>query len=205
MLISVMTHTVLECTKELQPAHPLDNHINPGLPVTEIAAELLKFAFVVWGPPARQQKFGEFLIMQRRTLLLVLSGLPLLARADGLGSLASALKDPLIALLTSQLNVNDDQAKGGMGSLLTLLKEKLSLNDFGKITKLVPNASKYMSLAKSLGAVTGPVKNKAGLNGALGKLGMDADTSAKFVPTITDYLGKLGGDTTKTLLAKALQ
>jgi len=45
----------------------------------------------------------------------------------------------------------------------------------------------------------------AGLNGALCKLGMDADTSAKFVPTITDYLGKLGGDPTKKLLAKALQ
>lgn len=143
--------------------------------------------------------------MKRRTLLLALSAAPFIAHADSFGALATALQDPLIGLLTNQLSVNDDQAKGGVGSLLTLLKEKLSLKDFASITKLVPNASKYMGVATSSGAVSGPLKNMAGLNGALDKLGMNADTTAKFVPTITHYLGKIGGDTTKALLAKALQ
>lgn len=143
--------------------------------------------------------------MNRRDLFLALSVLPFSARAMDFGSLAAAVKDPLIALVMNQLNINDDQAKGGVGSVLTLLKEKLSLKDFGKIAKLVPNAAKYMDSAKSLGAVSGPLKNAAGLNGALGKLGMDTDTTAKFVPTVTDFLGNAGGDKVKGLLAKALQ
>jgi len=42
-----------------------------------------------------------------------------------------------------------------------------------------------------------------GLNTALGSLGISPETVSKFVPTITDYLGKLGGDDAKNLLQKA--
>lgn len=143
--------------------------------------------------------------MNRRDLLLTLSILPFAASALDLGSLASAAKDPLIGLLTNKLKVNDNQAQGGMGSLLTLLKEKLSLNDFSRITKLVPNATKYMDMAKSLGAVAGPLKNMSGLQNSFGKLGMDSNTAAKFVPTVTDFLGSAGGDKIKGLVSKALQ
>jgi hypothetical protein len=70
---------------------------------------------------------------------------------------------------------------------------------------LVPGASGYLDSAKKLGAVTGPLKNLEGLNGALGKLGMNADTVAQFTPLVTNYLGKLGGPTVQNLLAGALQ
>jgi len=49
----------------------------------------------------------------------------------------------------------------------------------------VPGASGYLENAKKLGAVTGPLNNLPGLNGALGKLGMRPDTVAKFTPTVT--------------------
>jgi len=41
----------------------------------------------------------------------------------------------------------------------------------------------------------------AGLNGALGKLGMNPETVAKFTPTVTDYLGKAGGSGVQSMLA----
>jgi hypothetical protein len=34
--------------------------------------------------------------------------------------------------------------------------------------------------------VTGPLGNLAGLTGALGKLGINPETAAKFVPMVTD-------------------
>ncbi|MGC3982726.1 MAG: DUF2780 domain-containing protein [Steroidobacteraceae bacterium] len=143
--------------------------------------------------------------MNRRHALLLLAGLPLATRAQTLKNLAGSLKDPLISLLSSQLGVTDNQAKGGVGSFLTLAKEKLPAADFSKITNLLPNAGKYMELAKTLGAVAGPLKNAAGLNGSLGKLGMNSDTVAKFVPTVTDFLGKAGGSTVTNLLATVLK
>ena len=146
--------------------------------------------------------------MKRRTVLTVLAALPLAVHAQvplKTDSLTSALKNPLMGALTSQLGVSEDQARGGIGSYLTLLQEKLAKGDFDKIASLVPGASGYLDSAKQLGAVAGPLKNLQGLNGALGKLGMNADTVAKFTPLVTDYLGKLGGPTVQGLLAGALK
>ena len=145
--------------------------------------------------------------MNRRIVLLATLALPLAAaaQAPSLGSLASGLKDPLLKALTSQLGVTEDQAKGGIGSYLTLAQEKLAKGDFDKIASLVPGASKYMETAKKLGAVTGPLKNVAGLNGSLTRLGMKSDTVAKFAPTVTNYLGTVGGDGVKQMLAGMLK
>jgi Protein of unknown function VcgC/VcgE (DUF2780) len=93
----------------------------------------------------------------------------------------------------------------GVGSYLTLLQEKLAKGDFDKIASLVPGASGYLESAKKLGAVTGPLKDLQGLNGALGKLGMNAETVAKFTPAVTNYLGKLGGPNVQSMLAGALK
>ena len=145
--------------------------------------------------------------MNRRMLLLATLSLPLtaLAQTPSLSSLASGLKDPLLNVLKSQLGVTEDQAKGGVGSYLLLAQEKLAKGDFDKVAALVPGASKYMDSAKKLGAVTGPLKNAAGLNGALSKLGMKSETASRFAPAVTDYLGTAGGDSVKTMLAGILK
>ena len=141
--------------------------------------------------------------MNRRTALATLIiALPIVAHAQGssLGSLAGALKDPLTSMLMSKLGVTENQAKGGIGSYLTLAKEKLAKGDFDKIASLLPGASKYMESAKQLGAVAGPLGNLAGLNCALGKHGMKPETVTAFAPTVTDYIGKAGGaDVSKML------
>jgi hypothetical protein len=145
--------------------------------------------------------------MNRRILLLATLSIPFAATAQtpSLGSLTSGLKDPLLKAVTSQLGVTEDQAKGGIGSYLTLAQEKLAKGDFDKIAALVPGASKYMETAKKLGAVAGPLKNVAGLNSSLGKLGMKPETVSKFAPTVTSYLGTAGGDSVKQMLAGMLK
>jgi hypothetical protein len=116
-----------------------------------------------------------------------------------------SMKDPLTGLLKGQLGVTEDQAAGGVGSILTLAQEKLIKGDFDKITQVVPGASKYMAQAKSLGAVTGPIKDMKGLQAALGRLAMSPEVQAKFVPAVTDYIGKAGGGSVQKLLAGALK
>ena len=146
--------------------------------------------------------------MQRRTVLAALGALPPTVHAQTPSipeGLTSALKSPLLGALTSQLGLSEDQARGDMGSYLTLLQEKLAKGDFDQIASLVPGASGYLESAKKLGAVTGPLKNLQGLNGALGKLGMNAETVAKFTPLVTNYLGKAGGPTVQSMLAGALK
>ena len=56
----------------------------------------------------------------------------------------------------------------------------------------------------SLGAVTGPLGNLAGLNSALGRLGIRSDKAAKFVPAVTDFVSKAGGPEVGQLLSGAL-
>lgn len=145
--------------------------------------------------------------MNRRSILFGLCALPIAAHAQmpDLGGLATSLKDPLTKLLSSKLGVTETQAKGGIGSYLTLAQEKLAKGDFDRIAALVPGASKYMDQAKQLGAVAGPLKNLAGLNSSLGKLGMQPEAVAKFAPTVTDYIGKAGGAGVQKMLGAVIK
>jgi hypothetical protein len=148
--------------------------------------------------------------MNRRYLLLfsatlLVAGLPMTTEAQSLSDLTSAAKDPLVSMLTSKLGVTENQAKGGMGSMLALAKEKMASADFSKLTGLLPQAAKYQESAKQLGAVTGPVKNSTGLNAAFAKLGIKPETAALFVPTVADYVGKIGGAGAKNMLLAALK
>jgi len=112
--------------------------------------------------------------------------------------------DTLTQLLTSQLGVTQNQATGGVGSVLTLAKEKMSSLDFNTITALIPGADTLMKTSKDLGAVTGPIGNKAGLEAAFSRLGMGADNIPKFIQTMGDFVGKTGGDSARNLLASLL-
>lgn len=145
--------------------------------------------------------------MNRRWIVGALAALPVVAGAQTLDSLKGLLSsaDPVVGALKSALGVTDNQAEGGLGSILTLAREHLAAGDFDKIAAVVPGAQKYLDAAKKLGAVTGPVTNSAGLNAAYSRLGIAPDTAAKFTPTVLDAVGKIGGESARNLLAGALK
>ncbi|MBA5866354.1 MAG: hypothetical protein GDA67_06600 [Nitrospira sp. CR1.3] len=118
---------------------------------------------------------------------------------------STGLTDVLVKSLTSQLNVTADQAKGGVGSTLSLAKEKLNGADFSSLTKYIPGSDTYMKAAKDLGAVTGPIKDQAGLTSAFSRLGMGQDMVPKFSQTLSDYVGKAGGEQAKNMLAAVMR
>jgi hypothetical protein len=140
--------------------------------------------------------------MRRRTVTMGLVALPL--ALSGCASTKS-MTDPLITGLTSSLGVTENQAMGGTGSILTLAQEKLAKGEFDQIAKVIPGSTKYLDMAKSLGAVTGPLGNRSGLNSALTRLGISPTTAAKFVPAVTDFVGKAGGADVANMLSSALK
>ena len=113
--------------------------------------------------------------------------------------------DVLVNLLTSQLGVTSNQATGGVGSILSLAKEKLSGMDFNTLSKLIPGAETFMKAAKESGAVTGTIGDQAGLQSAFSRLGMGSDLVGKFSGVLSDFVGKAGGEPAKTLLASVLK
>jgi hypothetical protein len=113
--------------------------------------------------------------------------------------------DILTGLLTNQLGVTSNQATGGVGSILSLAKERLPSTDFTTLTKLIPGADSYMNTAKNLGAVTGPVGDRAGLTSAFSRLGMGSDMVPKFTQILSDFVGKAGGQPASNLVMQAVK
>jgi hypothetical protein len=153
--------------------------------------------------------------MQRRNFLLAigLAGLATSNQASATDPLSTdALKssvlgagsNALMGSLTSKLGVTQSQAEGGVGSILKLAQEKLVKGDFDKIAAAIPGSQKYLDTAKSLGAYSGAIGNLAGLNSSLAKLGIPPETAAKFLPLVTDFVGKVGGEKVGALLKSAL-
>jgi uncharacterized protein VcgC/VcgE DUF2780 len=138
--------------------------------------------------------------MNRRAVIGGFALMPLIV--TGCASTES-ITDPLAAL-TGSLGLTQNQAACGLGSVLTLAQEKLVKGDFDKVAAAIPGASRYLDQAKSLGAVVGPIGNLAGLNSALGRLGISPDTAAKFVPAVTDLVSKAGGSSVGNLLSGVL-
>jgi len=123
-------------------------------------------------------------------------------------SVSSALgggSNPLMGMLTSSLGVTQQQAEGGVGSILKLANEKLVKGDFDQVAALIPGASKYMDTAKKLGAYAGQIGDLAGLTSSLGKLGISPDKAAQFIPAVTDFVGKAGGSELGGKLAAVLK
>ena len=142
--------------------------------------------------------------MQRRAWVPLLIVTALLQ--GGCGAMQSmGATDILTGLLTNQLGVTSNQAVGGVGSILSLAKERLSSIDFTTLTKLIPGADSYMKSARDLGAVTGPINDRAGLTSAFSRLGMGSDMVPKFTQILSDFVGKAGGQSASNLVMQAVQ
>jgi hypothetical protein len=140
--------------------------------------------------------------MQRRTLLV--TGLIALMLAGAVAAPPALGQFDAMSLLRRTLGMSEDQMEGGLGSILTLAQEKLAAGDFDKIASVIPGASGYLEKAKELGAVIGPLGNVEGLNGALGRLGIDQETAERFVPAVKDLVSRLGGQDIGNLLGGVL-
>ena len=126
----------------------------------------------------------------------------------------------LIQQLMEQLGIKEDQAKGGVGAVLKLAKDKLPGGDFSKLQEMIPGAQDLLGAApdssggvmgaiggmlSKLGGKAGSLGNLAGLAAGFEKLGLDKSMIQKFASTILGYVRGKGGDSVAGVLEGVLK
>ena len=125
----------------------------------------------------------------------------------------------LLQMLTSQLGISDDQAKGGSGLLFKMVKEKLDASEFSQIASAVPGIDDLISSAPEPGGLAGALGSLASsFGGSAAKLGdlsslasgfkaldLDSNLIAQFVPVILSFVQSKGGDVAKSILERVLK
>jgi hypothetical protein len=124
----------------------------------------------------------------------------------------------LVQQLISNLGLSEEQAQGGAGLLLGLLKDKLPETDFAQVSGVVPDSEGLIDKAPEagggLGGLLGGVASSLGgsqlgdlasLAGGFSKLGLDADMIGKFVPILLSFLESKGGEDLAGIVSKVLE
>lgn len=126
---------------------------------------------------------------------------------------AQAQVEDLVQTLSSQLGISGEQASGGAGALFEYAKNNLSPDDFATIAKGIPGMDSMLIMAPEpenssamgkagnvLGDADSSLGGMAGLASSFESLGLNGDMVSKFVPIVTDYVGKMSGDQAKQIL-----
>jgi len=125
----------------------------------------------------------------------------------------------ILNMLTDQLGVTEEQAKGGAGAIFSLAKEKLGDGDFSKVAEAIPGMDDLLGAAPASGGLAGMVgglasklgggaeklAGLASLAGGFKGLGLDSGMAGKFIPIILSFVQSKGGDSIKSLLAGVLK
>ncbi|MEZ9819329.1 DUF2780 domain-containing protein [Shewanella sp. 10N.286.45.A1] len=159
------------------------------------------------------------------TFLAMLSLVSTQASAYGLDSLTevtNAVSKPsessdLVGSVMSQLGLSQDQAEGGLGSLLSLAQSSLGSSDFSSISDSIPgidgllgavpeldNESGMSGLLSKAGGFGESLQGGAMVYDAFEKLGISKDLAAPMVDIVKGYLDANGTSGTSDLLMKGL-
>ncbi|MEZ9199802.1 DUF2780 domain-containing protein [Shewanella sp. 10N.286.54.B9] len=159
------------------------------------------------------------------TFLAMLSLVSTQATAYGLDSLTevtNAVSKPsessdLVGNVMSQLGLSQDQAEGGLGSLLSLAQSSLGSSDFSSISDSIPgidgllgavpeldNESGMSGLLSKAGGFGESLQGGAMVYDAFEKLGISKELAAPMVDIVKGYLDANGTSGTSDLLMKGL-
>ena len=128
----------------------------------------------------------------------------------------------LVDMLTSGLNVNTDQASGGMGAILNYVKNNVSTDQFGQLAKSLPGVEGLVSQMPDLSKLSSGSSDSLG--GLLDKaseyseslksindvkkqfeaLGLDPAMISNFISTAQSYLNTEQGQQAKKLFTEGL-
>jgi hypothetical protein len=115
--------------------------------------------------------------------------------------LSSLTSEPTVMALAKQTGVTANQAVGGLGAILSLAKNKVSAEDFGKLTSGLPSAEKYMQAAGDMGVKGDDIKDAVDLKDAYKKLGMNEQAASDFSPAAINFVRSAGGEAAAGVLS----
>ncbi|WOT05449.1 DUF2780 domain-containing protein [Shewanella youngdeokensis] len=123
----------------------------------------------------------------------------------------------LVGTVMSQLDLNQGQAEGGLGSLLSLAQSSLGSSDFSSIADSIPGIDSLLSAAPAADSGSGlsGLLSKAGSLGsslqggamvydAFEKLGISKSLAAPMIDIVKSYLDTNGTAGTSDLLIQGL-
>lgn len=139
-------------------------------------------------------------------MLLLSTTVSHIAAADILSDAKNMMgDDALLGSLASSLDMDAEQAGGGIGSILSLAQNKLPAADYESIAASLPGADKYLKMAKDAGVLTDPITDVGRLNSAMEKLGISSEASSALYSKLGDLVGTTAGGDLKDSLMGLLQ
>ncbi len=110
------------------------------------------------------------------------------------GSSTPEVKKPSMTnQISKDLGMSKSQTEAGLGAMMMLSKNKLSPDDFSKLSSSIPGTNDLIDKATGLGVLPGSVGTTADIIQVLSKLGVSPVTAAKFVPEVLKLSKTLGG------------
>ena len=98
--------------------------------------------------------------------------------------------------ISKDLGITNSQTEAGLGAMMMLSKEKLSPDDYSKLSKGIPGGGdSYINKATNLGVLPGSVGTSADIIKVLGMVGVGPVQAAKFTGEVLKFTGSLGGST----------
>jgi len=130
----------------------------------------------------------------------------------------------LVEMLTSSLNVNTEQASGGMGAILNYVKNNVSTEEFVQLAQSLPGVDGLVSQMPDISKLTSESSSNGGLSSLLDKasqysdslksindvkkqfeaLGLKPEMISNFVASTQRYLDTEQGQQAKQLLTEGL-
>lgn len=128
----------------------------------------------------------------------------------------------LVGLLTSSLNVNTDQASGGMGAIFNYVKNNVSTDQFSQLAKSLPGVEGLVSQMPDISKLSsgsseslGGLLNKASeysdslksindLKNQFEALGLKPEMISNFISSAQSYLNTEQGQQAKKILTEGL-
>ena len=145
--------------------------------------------------------------------VFVLAGAPIEAQTSVAPSTGSS--SDFVGQLTKQLSITRPQARGGAGALFALAKNRLSADEFGKVSAAVPDMNRLLKappapsenseLSSLESSLPGNMGRTAEVAEAFHKLGLSPEMAGKFLLVMTKFVESKGGLSTASLLEKALK
>ncbi|MBU2869513.1 DUF2780 domain-containing protein [Colwellia sp. E2M01] len=128
----------------------------------------------------------------------------------------------LVDMLTSSLNVDSEQASGGMGAIFNYVKGNVSADQFGQLAEAVPNMDGLLDSMPAISSLSGD--SSEGLGGLLNQaseysdtlkmintvksqfeaLGLDSEMISQFVSVASSYFDSNDGADAKNILTEGL-
>jgi hypothetical protein len=132
----------------------------------------------------------------------------------------------LIGMLTSQLNINQEQASGGAGAMMEMAKSRLSADQYAELLGASPDLATLpvaaastatpgnaggASLSNLLGGASSLIGDSGGTLGQAAQLaqtfnalGLKPELAGQFGQVMLEYVKQTGGETMMDMLAGAL-